>query len=69
MTPDRPDDLHHDPDENGVLADTGSLDTAGIGLLGARTAQVSVPLSIPDEDDLADDDDVVGDEVSLDSLA
>ncbi|MBN9184937.1 MAG: AAA family ATPase [Microbacterium sp.] len=69
LTPDRPDDLHHDPDENGVLADTGSLDTAGIGLLGARTAQVSVPLSIPDEDDLADDDDVVGDEVSLDSLA
>ncbi|MGK3953164.1 MinD/ParA family ATP-binding protein [Microbacterium sp. I2] len=61
MTPDRPD---HTPDEavNGVLSDTGSLDTTGLGILGGATAQVSVELPTESEDDLADDD-VIDDEV------
>lgn len=61
MTPDRPD---HTPDEpeNGVLSDTGSLDTTGLGILGGGTAQVNVELPGESEDDLADDD-VIGDEV------
>jgi MinD-like ATPase involved in chromosome partitioning or flagellar assembly len=61
VTPDRPD---HTPDEavNGVLSDTGSLDTTGLGILGGATAQVSVELPTESEDDLADDD-VIDDEV------
>ena len=61
MTPDRPD---HTPDEavNGVLSDTGSLDTTGLGILGGATAQVNVELPTESEDDLADDD-VIDDEV------
>lgn len=61
MTPDRPD---HTPDEpeNGVLSDTGSLDTTGLGILGGGTAQVNVELPSESDDDLADDD-VIGDEV------
>ena len=61
MTPDRHD---HTPDEpeNGVLSDTGSLDTSGIGILGGATAQVSVELPTESDDDLADDD-VIGDEM------
>lgn len=57
MTPDRTD---HTPDdaENGVLSDSGSLDTSGIGILGGGTAQVNVEL--PSE---TDDDDFVEDEV------
>ena len=61
MTPDRPD---HTPDDavNGVLSDTGSLDTTGLGILGGATAQVNVELPTESEDDLADDD-VIDDEV------
>jgi MinD-like ATPase involved in chromosome partitioning or flagellar assembly len=61
VTPDRPD---HTPDEavNGVLSDTGSVDTTGLGILGGATAQVSVELPTESEDDLADDD-VIDDEV------
>ncbi|WP_194408788.1 MinD/ParA family ATP-binding protein [Microbacterium cremeum] len=61
MTPDRPD---HTPDEpeNGVLSDTGSLDTTGLGILGGGTAQVNVELPTESDDDLADDD-VIGDEM------
>lgn len=60
MTPDR-----HDPtqpeDENGVLADTGSINTAGIGILGGATAHVDVSLPVGVDED---DEDVVGDEVA-----
>jgi MinD-like ATPase involved in chromosome partitioning or flagellar assembly len=61
VTPDRPD---HTPEEaeNGVLSDTGSLETAGFGILGGTTAQVNVQLPSGSDDDLADDD-VIGDEV------
>ena len=61
MTPDRTD---HTPDEpeNGVLSDTGSLHTAGLGILGGATAQVKVELPSEPEEDLADDD-VINDEV------
>jgi MinD-like ATPase involved in chromosome partitioning or flagellar assembly len=62
VTPDRPD---HTPDESehGVLSDTGSLDTSGIGILGGSTAQVNVELpSTEDDDDLVGDD-VLGGEV------
>lgn len=60
MTPDRPD---HTPEEaeNGVLSDTGSLDTSGIGILGGATAQVNVELpSERDDDDLVEDDIIDG---------
>lgn len=53
-----------DPDENplGVLDDTGSIDTAGIGILGG-TAQVRVTLPIEEDDDLVDDGVVDGEVV------
>jgi MinD-like ATPase involved in chromosome partitioning or flagellar assembly len=58
VTPERnentPDEL-----ENGVLT-TGSVDTAGIGLVGGATAQVDVDLpDLSDDDDLLGDDDVI----------
>ncbi|MHC2997945.1 MinD/ParA family ATP-binding protein [Microbacterium sp. HJ5] len=61
MTPDRPD---HTPDEseNGVLSDTGSIETTGFGILGGSTAQVNVEMPSESDDDLGDDD-VIGDEV------
>ncbi|HEY9309157.1 MAG TPA: MinD/ParA family protein [Microbacterium sp.] len=61
MTPDR---TEHTPDEpeNGVLSETGSIDTTGLGILGGATAQVNVELPSESEDDLADDD-VIDDEV------
>ena len=61
MTPDR---TEHTPDEpeNGVLSDTGSIDTTGLGILGGATAQVNVQLPSESEDDLADDG-VIDDEV------
>ncbi|KAF2412565.1 hypothetical protein B1729_14420 [Microbacterium sp. B35-04] len=61
MTPDR---TEHTPDEpeNGVLSETGSIDTTGLGILGGATAQVNVQLPSESEDDLADDD-VIDDEV------
>jgi MinD-like ATPase involved in chromosome partitioning or flagellar assembly len=61
VTPDRPD---HTPEEseNGVLSDTGSIETAGFGILGGTTAQVNVELPTESDDDLVDDD-VIGHEV------
>lgn len=58
MTPERnektPDDI-----DNGVLT-TGSIDTAGIGLVGGTTAQVDVDLpALSDDDDFIGDDDVI----------
>lgn len=61
MTPDRNDHTHDEP-ENGVLSDTGSLDTTGLGILGGGTAQVNVELPTESEDDL-DDDAVIDGEV------
>jgi MinD-like ATPase involved in chromosome partitioning or flagellar assembly len=61
VTPDRPDNKPDEP-ENGVLSDTGSLDTTGLGILGGGTAQVTVDLPGESEDELADDD-VINDEV------
>lgn len=61
MTPDRLDQPDDDA-VNGVLSDTGSLDTTGIGILGGATEQVSVSFpAASDDEDI--DDDVVGDEV------
>jgi MinD-like ATPase involved in chromosome partitioning or flagellar assembly len=61
VTPDR---TEHTPDEpeNGVLSETGSIDTTGLGILGGATAQVNVQLPSESEDDLADDG-VIDDEV------
>jgi MinD-like ATPase involved in chromosome partitioning or flagellar assembly len=61
VTPDR---TEHTPDEpeNGVLSETGSIDTTGLGILGGATAQVNVELPSESDDDLADDD-VIDDEV------
>ncbi|WP_374977800.1 AAA family ATPase [Microbacterium trichothecenolyticum] len=61
MTPDR---TEHTPDEpeNGVLSDTGSIDTTGLGILGGATAQVNVELPSESDDD-RDDDGVIDDEV------
>ncbi|MBD7958063.1 AAA family ATPase [Microbacterium sp. Sa4CUA7] len=67
MTPDRNEPTNDEP-ENGVLADGGSLDTTGIGILGGATAQVDValpPLASEDDDDAHDeavDDGVVGED-------
>lgn len=61
MTPDRPDHTPEDS-ENGVLSDTGSIETSGFGILGGSTAQVNVELPSEDDDDLVDDD-VIGHEV------
>ncbi len=44
-----------DEPENGVLAETGTIDAAGIGIIGG-TAHVDVSLPNIDDDDLADDD-------------
>ncbi|MFF2485570.1 AAA family ATPase [Microbacterium sp. NPDC058062] len=61
MTPDR---IEHTPDEpeNGVLSDTGSIDTTGLGILGGATAQVNVELPSESDDD-REDDGVIDDEV------
>jgi MinD-like ATPase involved in chromosome partitioning or flagellar assembly len=61
VTPDRPEPTPDEP-ENGVLSDTGSVDTTGLGILGGATAQVNVELPTESDDDLADDD-VIDDEV------
>jgi MinD-like ATPase involved in chromosome partitioning or flagellar assembly len=66
VTPERNDQSPDDLD-NGVLT-TGSIDTAGIGLVGGSTAQVDVDLpSLADEDDdlLADDEIALSGEISL----
>ncbi|MDQ7878066.1 AAA family ATPase [Microbacterium sp. QXD-8] len=61
MTPDRTEHMPDEP-ENGVLSETGSIDTTGLGILGGATAQVNVELPSESDDDLADDD-VIDDEV------
>lgn len=68
MTPDRPDSTPHDSEsENGVLSDTGNLDTTAINILGGSTLgsteQVNVSL-VPESDEEFTDDDVIGDEVA-----
>ncbi|MGZ8805312.1 MAG: hypothetical protein ACXWZG_08445, partial [Microbacterium sp.] len=70
MTPDRTDQTHADDaehEQHGVLSDTGSVDTTGIGFLGGQTEQVSVVLPSHSEDDDLADDDVVDDEVTYSS--
>ncbi|WP_309128673.1 MinD/ParA family protein [Microbacterium sp.] len=62
MTPKNTPDPEGD-DSLGVLDDTPSSDTTGIGLLGG-TAQVSVSLPKDDDDDLADEEVVDGEIVS-----
>ncbi|MEJ1155270.1 MinD/ParA family protein [Microbacterium marmarense] len=59
MTPER---TEHTPDdaEHGVLSDSGSLDTSGLGILGGGTAQVNVAMPAAN-----DDDDFVDDEASI----
>ncbi len=58
MTPERNENTPDDID-NGVLT-TGSIDTAGIGLVGGSTAQVDVNLpTLSDDDDFIGDDDVI----------
>jgi len=60
VTPER-NDKTPDELENGVLS-AGSIDTAGIGLVGGSTAQVDVdlPTLADEDDDLLGDDDVLG---------
>lgn len=72
MTPDRTDQMHADDAENeqhGVLSDTGSVETSGIGFLGGHTEQVSVVLPSSSDDDDDVDDDVVDDEVAYSGFA
>lgn len=65
MTPDRSDQTPHDEAaENGVLSDTGSLDTSGLGIVSGATAQVNVSLPVESADDDLDDD-VIDDEVGI----
>ncbi|WP_424935988.1 MULTISPECIES: AAA family ATPase [Bacteria] len=61
MTPERRTKGPEDDDEFGVLDDSGAVDTTTIGVLGIPTAQVSVTLPAPSDEELADDD-VVDDE-------
>ena len=63
MTPDAFDETPEDDDENGVLPDTVSIDTTALGVLSGQTAQVSVILPSPTDDDALDDQDVVNDEI------
>lgn len=69
MTSDR-NDLNPDEENenNGVLAETGGIDTTGLGILGGGTEQVSVDLPSQSDDEELDDDDVVGDEVFVESI-
>jgi MinD-like ATPase involved in chromosome partitioning or flagellar assembly len=70
VTPDRNDQTHPgeaEPEENGVLADTGTVDASDFGFLGGQTEQVSVALPSDSEEEFADDD-VIDDEVALDAL-
>ena len=50
--------------QNGILADTGAVNTTGFGILGDSTAQVSVVIPTHDDDEI-DDEDVIGDEVEV----
>ncbi|WP_125132334.1 MinD/ParA family protein [Microbacterium sp. 10M-3C3] len=67
MTPDRHDENSDEPAEHGLLADTTNVDTAGIGILGARTARVELHLPANDDEDLAEDE--VVDDVPLEEVA
>jgi MinD-like ATPase involved in chromosome partitioning or flagellar assembly len=69
VTPDRTDQTTPDDGEStelGVLSDSGSLDTSGIGILGGQTEQVSVSLPTGSDEEF-DDEDVLGDELSFDA--
>ncbi|MFL2001740.1 MinD/ParA family ATP-binding protein [Microbacterium sp. A1-JK] len=68
MTLDRHDENPPEDAEHGVLSDAGSLDSAGIGLLGTPTAQLRVVLPVGSGDDDLDDDDVIGDEIRIDEI-
>lgn len=57
-----------DDDSLGVLDDAASLDTSGIGIIGASTAQVSVVLPTGDDDDDLLDDGVLDGEVATDLI-
>jgi MinD-like ATPase involved in chromosome partitioning or flagellar assembly len=65
VTLDRTDQTSEDDAENGVLAETGVIDTTALGILGGATEQVSVELPTAVDDEELGDDDVVGDEVSV----
>lgn len=62
MTPERNNPTPMDDAEHGVLADTGGIDTSGLGL-GASTSHVDVSLPQIDDDEDAFDDDIVAEEV------
>jgi len=66
VTPDRNDLTPDDDAQNGILADTGAVDTTGFGILGDSTAQVSVVIPTHDDDEI-DDEDVIGDEVEVEA--
>ncbi|WP_402843124.1 AAA family ATPase [Microbacterium sp. GXS0129] len=68
MTSDPSINAPSDEPENGVLAETGAIDTSDLGLLTTNTAHVNVILPTAEEDD---DDDVVDDDdisILFDSL-
>lgn len=67
MTPKNPSDAGDD-DSLGVLDESASLDTTGIGLL-SETAQVTVALPVDEDDDLADDEVIDGEVVSAEASA
>ena len=56
MATDRNEPEPSDETENGVLAETGKIDTTGIGIMGGATAHfdVSLPQAV-DDDDLYED--------------
>ncbi|HWI30470.1 MAG TPA: MinD/ParA family protein [Microbacterium sp.] len=60
MTPERNNPNPIDDEENGVLAETGGIETTGIGILGGATSHVDV--SLPQNDDEDDVDDEVVDD-------
>lgn len=66
MTPDRLDETPEEQPEHGMLTDAGSVDTAGIGILGASTAQVRVTLPNTDDDEFAEDE--VVDDISIEHI-
>jgi MinD-like ATPase involved in chromosome partitioning or flagellar assembly len=59
VAPDRNEPDKTDAGENGVLAETGKIDTAGIGIIGGQTAHLDVSLPAVAEDDDLDEDGVV----------
>jgi MinD-like ATPase involved in chromosome partitioning or flagellar assembly len=67
VTPDRREDIPDEPTEHGMLSDAGSVDTAGIGILGSYTAQVELILPASEDDELAEDEAV--DDVPVEEIA